>query len=1012
MHDDPTEISSERWGQIENLFHAALQVQASDREEFLTQACASDESLLREVLSLISCSDNIDSFMEDPALSLGLTVIGMQQEEMLGKHVARYKILKVLGYGGMGEVYLAHDPRLNRQVALKLLPISITGDRDRVLRFEQEARAASAISHPNVAHIYEIGEAQERHYITMEYVAGQTLRQKLRQGALETTRTLDIIIQILTALSSAHEVGVIHRDIKPENIMLRDDGYVKMLDFGLAKLIEGSSANSEADAHSLSSLHTEPGLMMGTSHYMSPEQVRRQPVDARTDVWSAGVVLYEMLTGQRPFQGEAISEIIIAILEQQPEPLSHKRSEMPLALQHILDKALCKQPDERYKTVDGMLRDLRAVSRQVEESQSLQDSPAHLTRQSSNPAQQEYVPNTAELRDPKTVALEPSNDELPFDKPRKRSPAIDSRPFFSQYRRSIMIAAPLLLLLITGVYFGLPYLRRSKLQSKAFNLQYQRLNLSGSITDINISPDGKYVTSIIAEEGKQAIHITELATSSDLRITPPSEKGYSGLSFSPDGNYVYYLENEIETASLHRVSKLGGAQRKILDNINSPATFSPDGLHIAFVRFNIPENSADLIIAQADGLAERTLSRRTRKDADLFSIDENSAGLAWSPDGKLLACVTVKASRGSQEMNIELLDVESGNSHRLNLRPWYDISRISWLADGSGLIVAAMEVPTTPWQLALVSFPGGETRQITNGPNNYTRISTTSDSKLFLTLNIEENTSIWTIPLDGEKQFTTFDVGPKKGVSDIAWKPDGKLIYTAYEGDNLNLWLEAADRKSARQLTFESNKNYRPTISPDERYVVFVSTRAGGANLWRMDMDGMHLQQLTSGTSEDMPAITPDGKWIIYRTRNNIQKVSIDGGTPHLLLNKPALYPVISPDGEFLAFFTNDKPDSPVWYLDIYELNSLAIVNRIQLSEVVKPFSGLSWTLDGKSLIYVSLADGAENLWVQPLKGGAPRPLTQFRDAEIISFNLSTQLKQIAFVRNTKTFIPVLIRPF
>lgn len=1028
--NDSSGISTERWRQIERIYEEVVELDASSRDAYLARACAGDEDLHQEILSLLYFADQTDSFLEEPVLSLGLEVIGHRQEEMLGKHIGRYKLLELLGYGGMGDVYLTHDPHLNRRVALKLLPASITGDQERILRFKQEARAASAISHPNVAHIYEIGEANGRHYITMEYVAGKTLRQVLKQGRPDSHIALEITIQVLTALSAAHKSHVIHRDIKPENIMLREDGYVKVLDFGLAKLSESRSVESDDEEQNLLSLHTEPGLLMGTSHYMSPEQVRKQSVDGRTDLWSVGVMLYEMLTGQRPFKGPAVNEIIIAILEEEPEPLISKRPELPPALQLFVTKALRKRLDERYQTVDDMLADLRHIRQEMGDGYKNQGATIAAIPEPRALGSQDLSPATAEPRPPSTNELSHhvGTDPTRFATTQTSIFTSVSRFITQDAWRLVMGITLLATLVVSGLYFGL-YQRRPRqwqsiyfdsqfenrlhqLQSVNFNPQFQRLNLSGSISDIVISPDGKYVASIITEDGKQSIHITELVTSSDLRIVPPSEKGYSGLSFSPDGNYIYYLEKQTETGTLNRVSKLGGGQRKILNNVNTPVTFSPDGKRIAFVRYNVAEETPDIIISQADGMAEQTLARRTSKDTDVFPVDMNKVGPSWSPDGKVLACATINWSSNPPEMNLEVIDVTNGTSRRLNAKPWYDISRFVWLTDGSGIIVAGTESPNKPWQLAMVSYPDGAIRRITNDPNNYTRISTTSDSQTFLTLNVEETSSIWRISPEGENQFAPLNVSQKKGVSEIAWKPDGKLVYTVSEGEDMNLWMQDADGQTARQLTFEHNKNFRPTISPDERHIVFVSTRAGIANIWRIDDDGTQLKQLTSGPYEDMPTITPDGKWVIYRTGINISKVSIDGGSPVELFDKGALYPVVSPDGQRLALFTNEHPESQEWFLEVYDLRSLKPVNRFSLNEASKPFNGLQWSPDGQGLIYVSNANGASNLWMQKLAGGTPKPLTDFKDAEILSFAWSAPLKQIVCVRSTKTYIPVLIKLF
>ena len=356
-------MDSEQWKQVEALYHAALEIDVGEREDFLAIACAGGEELRREVLSLLSSAERADSFLEEPLTSVGLMLMNAEHESLEGQAIGPYQLLELIGRGGMGEVYLAHDPRLNRRVALKLLPVAIVDDGERVRRFEQEARATSAISHPNVAHIYEIGEAQGRRYIAMEYVRGSTLRQALQQGPLEICEALDIAIQIAIALAAAHEAGVLHRDIKPENVVLRVDGYVKVLDFGLAKLVEDRLYAGMPEATPLPSLHTEPELLMGTSDYMSPEQVRRQPADERTDLWSLGVVLYEMLAGRRPFPGRESREVIVSILEREPEPVECVRDGLPRALQKIVVKALRKRREERFQSAREMVDELRRVRR-------------------------------------------------------------------------------------------------------------------------------------------------------------------------------------------------------------------------------------------------------------------------------------------------------------------------------------------------------------------------------------------------------------------------------------------------------------------------------------------------------------------------------------------------------------------------------------------------------------------------------------------------------------------------
>lgn len=1002
-------MNSDLWKQIEELYEAALRLEPADRQSYLSMACAGDDALREKLESLIAAAEQPDSFLEEPAVGLGLTLLGLQPDSLVGHTIDRYKLLRLIGSGGMGVVYLAHDPRLDRNIALKLLPISITGDQQRVDRFVQEARADAAISHPNVAHIYEIGEDQGWHFITMEYVAGHTLRHVMKGGRLGAAQALEITAQILTALAAAHEAGIVHRDVKPENVIIREDGFLKVLDFGLAKLVKSSEAQCGLGAPCGTSLHTQPEFLMGTPYYMSPEQIRRQPVDGRTDIWSVGVLLYEMLAGRRPFGGPTFSEIIVAILEQEPEPLRSVAPELPQALQQVVGKAIEKRLDRRYQTATAMLADIRRVQKQPGVSaehphETFPGAPAErpLRQQLFNTAKQRFQ-TIADAGRVKAFFMSFSGRRHP------RPPGASASP---PALVKMGAFALLLLLLCLGLYFGPLSRPPNTLGVRRFNLRFERLHLSGHIGDMVISPDGKYVAAVVAQAGKQAIYIKELATVSELTIVPPSESGYSGLSFSPDGNYIYYLENQAETGTLYRVSKLGGGQRKILTNVNTPVSFSPDGSRIVFVRFNSRDDSPDLVISRADGTSEQTLARRTRADADVFPVDLQGAGPAWSPDGKLLACPTVSRDPARKEMNVEVLDAALGTGRRLNSRPWYKISRVMWLADGSGLVLAAADSPDTPTQMVLLSYPGGEVRRMTNDPNNYSHLSSTSDSSAFLALNVEEESSIWRVTPGEGRQFVPLDVNQIKGVTAVAWLPDGRFIYTVDDGSSINLWARAARGEATRQLTFDAGKNFRPTASADGRLIYFVSTRAGQPNIWVAEADATNARRLTSGSYEDMPSVSPDGYWVFYRTGNSIRKIPAAGGSPVNLFHGSALYPVVSPDGMLLAFFASVQPDSKLWELRVADVKSLNPVRSFTLPETAVPFSGLAWAPEGRGLTYVSASGGSANLWQQPLDGGRPRQLTDFNDAEILSFAWSPRGGEIVCVLSTKTYTPVLVRPF
>jgi serine/threonine protein kinase len=370
----------ERYKQAEELFNAALKLTQTQRKAFLASACVSDPELHAEVESLLAAHEEPGKFIDTPPFKAAAEVLAGVNTST-GKMIGHYRILELLGKGGMGEVYLAQDTRLDRSVALKLLPSHFTTDSDRVLRFIQEAKAASALNHPNIITIYEIGQEAGTHFIVTEYVEGQTLRQMIEGARQNLSEVLEIIIQAAWALSAAHKNGIVHRDAKPENIMVRPDGLVKVLDFGLAKLVS-RGGSSKPGAPPKPEIKTAPGLILGTLQYMSPEQANGQPIDARTDIFTLGVVLYELIAGRAPFEGDNAIAVIDSILSADPPPLAKLRKNSPPELQRIVEKALRKNKEERYQTCEEMLVDLKNLKQEIELKSKLNRQP---DRVSSNP---------------------------------------------------------------------------------------------------------------------------------------------------------------------------------------------------------------------------------------------------------------------------------------------------------------------------------------------------------------------------------------------------------------------------------------------------------------------------------------------------------------------------------------------------------------------------------------------------------------------------------------------------
>src|SRR5262249_17591241 len=357
-----TSAESER--RIQTLLEAALKLDPAERAAFIERATTDAPSLGQEVKSRLAARAAADHPASQAAADNagGLTA-------QIGQVVGHYKMLAFLGRGGVGEVYLAQDSRLGRKVPLKVLPTSLSHDEDRLRRFEREARSASTLNHPNVCVIYEVGETEDGHpFIAMEHIVGRTLRQRFAEGSLRLDTAIDITLQVASALAAAHQAGVVHRDIKPENVMLRDDGYVKVLDFGLAKLTERYELGADSEAQTLLAFNTHSGVMVGTPNYVSPEQARHHPVDERTDIWSLGVMLYEMVAGRMPFMGETPSHTIVAILEREPAPVTEVVADLPAELEWIIKKALRKDREQRYQTIKGLIGDLKDLKKKIQEA--------------------------------------------------------------------------------------------------------------------------------------------------------------------------------------------------------------------------------------------------------------------------------------------------------------------------------------------------------------------------------------------------------------------------------------------------------------------------------------------------------------------------------------------------------------------------------------------------------------------------------------------------------------------
>src|SRR5438874_3806629 len=987
----------ERWQQLDRLFHSALERAAEERAAFLDQACAGDQQLRREVEVLIAAHEQAGSFIEKPALEVEAWSLANQRgdagnESMLGKTVGRYRVLAPLGAGGMGEVYLAQDTILGRKVALKLLPAYFTKDRERLRRFEQEARSASALNHPNIVTVHEIGQDGAFHFITQEFVEGVTLRTYLagKHPALE--EVLEICMQVASALAAAQAKGIVHRDIKPENIMvlqgshLGRQNYVKVLDFGIAKLADLPAAAMKAEATTRLFVKTEEGRTIGTAVYMSPEQARGESVDARTDIWSLGVVLYEMLTGKQPFGGDTSQDVIASILRDDLPPLP---LESPEGLKWILKKTLRKDRDDRYQTARELFSDLHDLHGQLQETQSSAD-------RSILP-----IPDTDQIAQTREVITqEPAatTREVPTHT------TSNAQHIIGEIKRLGGVAIVVLAVLaVGGVTFGLYKLVRwtqsqTSQTKSAFSFQTMkiaRLTSTGKATAAAISPDGKYVVHVVDDGDQQSLWMRQVSISSNVQISPPADVSYLGLTFSPSGDYLYYIMwDKKNPYALYQRPVLAGTAKKLVSDIDSNVTFSPDGKQFAFVRGNPSQGEVSVILANADGTAERPLATR-RMVPGPFS------GPAWSPDGKIIAWPAMSLDGGVIYTTLVEVQLADGSQRTINSQRWWRLGDLAWLRDGSGLIFTARETFASPTQIWYVSYGEGQLRNITNDLNDYVSLSLTAESDVLVTVESERVSNIWIARNDDLRRASQITHSKFDGVEGISWTPDGKIVYASGANGKLDLWLMEANGTGQKQLTADAGNARVPSVSPDGRYIVFMSDRTGKSHIWRIDIDGSNAGQLTNGNGEYAPAFAPNGQWVFYLlSSGGVGKVPIDGGDAIRVIDKAAGGVAISPDGKWIASgLTATK--AAIYPIEGGEPHKILDIPRFYAT----------WTPDGRALAYLDKRDGS-TISTQTINGGTIKQLMDFKPDRIFRFSWSRDGKQLALARGSENRDVILISNF
>src|ERR1044072_2035358 len=975
-------MTPERWQQVKEIFNSAITYRPEERSSFISNACSGDEELRNEVESLIASHEQSGSFIDQPAFEAAASLLTREKIELnSGQLIGSYEVVSFISRGGMGEVYLAEDKRLGRKVALKLLPASFTTDDDRLRRFEQEARAASALNHPNIITIYEITKAAGSHVIATEFVEGETLRSRLNRSALSLAETLHIAMQVADALSAAHKAGIIHRDIKPENIMLRPDGYVKVLDFGLAKLSEQASPAVAAEAPTIQ-VRTGSGIVIGTAGYMSPEQARGLSVDHRSDIFSLGAVIYEMLARRKPFEGETPSDTMAAILKTEPPPLAWVAPGVPSELIRIVNKSLRKDREERYQVVKDIWLNLKVLKHDLEFQDKLITPGVEQTTTLSAPRQTSSRSAISNISDSISVEIK-------------------------RHKVGTGLTLLTLLFIIAAGSFGIyKWTQKKEAVARFWDVKLSRLTNSGNAIDATISPDGKYVVYVLSDRSSQSLWIRQVSTANDKQIVPPMRGGYFGMTFSPDGNEIYYvMKVDNYAGTLYRIPTLGGAPVKVLDRIDAAISFSPDEKQFVFVRGNYPTSrETALVIANVDGSGERNLV--VKKYPEQF-VPIFFTGPSWSPHRKLVAAS--RATIGGRS-KVFVFSVEDGSEKEVTKESWLFSARVQWLRDMSGLLVVAGETPVSAMILH-VSYPDGRVRRVTNDLNSYRAMGLNQDGKHLTTIQVYGLVNLWVVPEADAAKEVRLPTGNVSNFfsltgSNVSWTPDGRIVYVSNESGNPDIWITNPDGTNRKQLSANRATNVSPVVTADGRYVVFVNWNEGRKNIWRMNLDGSNPVQLTSGLSEGYPALSPDSRWVVYTSIDEVKptlwRVSIDGGTPIQVTDHAAITSAVSPDGRSIAFTYPESTDPRS------VPNRIAIIpfeGGAPLKTLTLPLGGTVltsihwWSNDSKSIFYTATTNNVTNIWSAPLDGGPPKQVTQFRDMLITGFAWSHDGKQLACTR-------------
>ncbi len=901
---------------------------------------------------------------------------------MIGQTISHYRITGQLGSGGMGVVYEAQDLTLGRKVALKFLPPDMARDSASLDRFLLEARAASALNHPNICTIYAVEQDAGQSFISMELLEGQSLGDKLISGALPLDRLLDITIQLADALDAAHAKGIVHRDIKPANIFITQRNQVKVLDFGLAKLtriaeMETIDATQDSPAAHL----TSPGATVGTIAYMSPEQARGEVIDSRSDLFSLGTVIYQMATARLPFAGNTSAVIFHAILASDPVPVIQLNPDMPPKLQEAVAKLLEKDRDLRYQSAADLRGDLKRLKRDTESG-----------RKSS----------------PSVSAQSAATVSVPVATSSQRPSSSTVAAAASQHKFGLGVTALLAIIVIAAAGYGV-YAFFFRTRALPFqNISITKITETGKAASAAISPDGKYLLNVVNDNGQESLWLRNIPTNSDTQVIPPAQAHYTGLRFSSDGNYLYFVRSEATNQGLeylYRAPMLGGTPQKLATDIDSNITFSPDGRQFAFLRYNDPDpGKYRLLIQPTSGGDEKVLASGP--------LTQCLYGLSWSPDGKVIVCAILQPEGALS--GLIATDADTGQQ-KVFFHTDGILADIAWLPDGKGLLVLNRDQTSnyTRHQIGFVSYPEGKYRAITRDINDYSDLSLSSDGHILATVLNESHWNLFVMPAASTNPGDAKQITSGKPVNDFTWTPDGKLIIAE------DLALSSLDPDSGVKVSLSADDHSiaaEPSSCANGRYIVFATAGHAGKRtqiIARIDAAGGNLKPVTDGKVDEGPVCSPDGHWVYYRdVANNgqLMRVPLEGGTPEKFSDKPvAGHFGLSPDGKLLAFITFQHVGDHAFQLILLPTDPAQPLKALEFQR--PPVGNIQFSHDGKSLVYPIRDRDVDNLWLQPLDGSPGKQLTSFTSEHIgDSFGWSFDGSKLAIIRGHTDSDVILIR--